>query len=114
MDNIFIVIAVIFIIIYNIGFFKNLDKRYFKKLSYIAPFSFGIVLFNIFFLGFVYDELYSKVHYTLLFLPFLGIGLTLYMHGFKELLLLRKNDDSIMVNDGSIKNIEKWLNYLYI
>ena len=66
MDNIFIVIAVIFIIIYNIGFFKNLDKRYFKNLSYIAPFSFGIVLFNIFFLGFVYDELYSKVHYTCL------------------------------------------------
>ena len=90
---------------------KNLDKRYFKKLPYIAPFSFGIVLFNIFFLGFLYDELYSKVHYTFLFLPFLGIGLTLYMHGFKELLLLRKNDDSIMVNDSSIKNIEKWLNY---
>ena len=27
MDNIFIVIAVIFIIIYNIGFLKNLDKN---------------------------------------------------------------------------------------
>lgn len=114
MDNIFVVLAVIFMIIYNVGFLKNLDKRYFKKLSYILPFSFGIILFNVFFLGFVYDEFFSEVYYTLMFLPFLGIGLTLYMHGFKKLLLLHKDDKSVMINDSSIKNIEKWLNYLYI
>lgn len=114
MNNVFILAALGFMLIYNLYFIKNIDYNYIKRLSYIVPFVLGAILFNLFFGGFIYDELLGQKNYTFLLLPFWGIWLTLYAYGFRTLLILRKSDNVNNVNPGSIDVINKWLIYLYV
>ena len=63
MNNMLVIMAAVFLLIYDIQFLRNLKQKYFKHKAYIMPFSAGILLFNIFLLGFIYDGLLGEAYY---------------------------------------------------
>lgn len=101
---------------YLLGFFKNLNPKYFYYKKYIVPFILGMLLLTVFFLVFTIELVQNIDDLTVNLFGFFPWGTTLYIYGLKELLLLevcnnegdseRKKFDIILFN--------KCLKFLYI